>query len=76
MLNAKNSLYTVPDNRSYTVSKVPEVKVLGSLGIYPGTIIRKKKRFRFGGPVLISLATRELALGKDVAAAILVKEGK
>jgi len=72
----QNSLYTVPDNRSYTVADVPDVKVLNSLGFYPGTVVHKKKRYGWGGPVLVSLATREIALGKDLASAILVKEDK
>ena len=73
-MKIKNNLYTVPDNRDYTVSSVPDVKILNSLGIFPGAVVRKKKRYGLGGPVLINLATRELALGKDVATAILVEE--
>jgi Fe2+ transport system protein FeoA len=38
--------------------------------------VHKKKRYGWGGPVLVSLATREIALGKDLASAILVKEDK
>ncbi len=76
MLRQNDSLYTVPDNCNYIVSKVPDIKVLGSLGIYPGTVVYKKKRYKLGGPVLINLATREIALGKDIASAILIKEDK
>ncbi|NLW56814.1 MAG: ferrous iron transport protein A [Firmicutes bacterium] len=70
------SLYNAPDNCCYTVSDVPNVKILNSLGFYPGTLIHKKKRYRLGGPVLVNLATREIALGKDIASAILVEEAK
>lgn len=76
MLKLKNCLYTAPDNCSYTVSNVPDVKILSSLGIFPGTVIYKKKRYKLGGPVLIRLATREIALGKDIATAIAIKEAK
>jgi Fe2+ transport system protein FeoA len=72
----ENSLYTVPENRCYTVAHVPDVKILSSLGFYPGTVVHKKKRYGWGGPVLVNLATREIALGKDIASAILVKEAK
>lgn len=71
-----HSLYTAPDNCCYTVSEVPDLKILNSLGFYPGTAVYKKKRFKLGGPVLINLATREIALGKDIASAISVKEAK
>jgi Fe2+ transport system protein FeoA len=74
MKKNKNSLYAVPDNCNYTISNVPDVRILNSLGVFPGSVIRKKKRYGLGGPVLINLATRELALGKDVAEAILVEE--
>src|SRR5690554_6441630 len=73
-MGQKHSLYTVPDNSCYTVSDVPDVKILNSLGVYPGTVVFKKKRYRRGGPVLVNLATREIALGKDLASQILVKE--
>ncbi|NLW09042.1 MAG: ferrous iron transport protein A [Firmicutes bacterium] len=53
---------------------MPDVKILNSLGFYPGTVVFKKKRYRWGGPVLVNLATREIALGKDLASQILVKE--
>lgn len=74
MSKIKTSLYNVPDNCNYTVADVPNVKVLNSLGIFPGSVVRKKKKYGLGGPVLINLATRELALGKDIATAILVEE--
>ena len=69
-----HSLYTAPDNCRYKVAAVPDVKILNSLGFYPGTVIHKKKQYRLGGPVLICRATREIALGKDIASAILVEE--
>lgn len=75
-MNQMLSLYTAPENRRYTVSDVPDVKILHSLGFFPGTAVYKKKRFKLGGPVLINLATREIALGKDIAKAIVVKEAQ
>ncbi|HHU50410.1 MAG TPA: ferrous iron transport protein A [Firmicutes bacterium] len=70
----QHSLYSAPENCRYTVTAVPDVKILNSLGFYPGTVVHKEKRFRMGGPVLIRRATREIALGKDIASAILVEE--
>ena len=72
--HGRYSLYTAPDNCRYTVANVPDVKILNSLGFYPGTVIHKKKQYRLGGPVLICRATREIALGKDIASAIMVEE--
>ncbi|NLW58985.1 MAG: ferrous iron transport protein A [Firmicutes bacterium] len=70
----RHSLYSAPENCRYKVTAVPDVKILHSLGFYPGTVIQKEKRFRLGGPVLIRRATREIALGKDIASAIMVEE--
>jgi Fe2+ transport system protein FeoA len=67
-------LYAAPEGGLYRVVRVPDVKILRSLGIFPGAVVLKKKRCKFGGPALIRLATREIALGKDVAQAIWVKE--
>ncbi|MGI6168712.1 MAG: FeoA family protein [Christensenellales bacterium] len=71
---SKNNLYRAPENKTYTVCSVPELGILASLGIYPGTVLRKTKKYHLGGPVLITLATRQLALGKDIAKDILVTE--
>lgn len=67
-------LYAAPEGRMYRVVRVPDVKILRSLGIFPGAVVLKKKRYRLGGPVLVELAARQIALGKDVARSILVKE--
>jgi Fe2+ transport system protein FeoA len=71
---AGRDLYAAPEGRRYRVVSVPDVKILRSLGIFPGAVVFKKKRYRLGGPALILIATREIALGKDVARAIVVKE--
>lgn len=70
----KKDLYNAPDNQEYIVYKVPDIGILNSLGICPGTVIGKIKKFKLGGPVLISLATRQVALGMDVAQGIVVVE--
>ncbi|MDD3766701.1 MAG: FeoA family protein [Eubacteriales bacterium] len=74
MALVKTDLYDAPENQEYLVCKVPNISILCSLGIYPGTVIGKIKKFKLGGPVLINLATRKIALGKDIAKDIVVTE--
>lgn len=76
MRNELQCLYSAPVDSHYIVTEVPNIKILDSLGIFPGTVLHKKQRYKFGGPVLIDLSTREIALGKDIAASIKVKEAK
>ena len=73
-MSKKKDLYNAPENKEYIVYKVPDVGILNSLGLCPGTVISKIKKFKLGGPVLVNLSTRKVALGMDIAQGILVVE--
>ncbi len=45
---------------------------LGSLGLYPGTHVRLLEVAPFRGPVMVEVGTARYAIGRDVAAAIIV----
>jgi ferrous iron transport protein A len=47
---------------------------LGELGIHPGDIMTVLRRGAFGGPILIEIHGYQVALGRGVAARILVEE--
>lgn len=70
----RRDLYTAPAGRRLQVVSVPGLKILRSLGIYPGAVVVKVRRCALGGPALIRVATRQVALGQDVARAIWVRE--
>ena len=54
----------------------PEMlKYLATLGLFPGTKIQVSEVAPFGGPVLIHLGSARYALGRKVAARILVRRG-
>ncbi len=69
-----NSLYHLKDDKEYIVTKTPGVHLLDVLGIFEGSKITKKATYKNGGPVLVSVNGREIAIGRDYAMAIEVKE--
>lgn len=62
------------ENKKYEVKEVPEIDLLKSLGVFDGAIITKKTTYNMGGPVLILIDSREVAIGKDTAILINVEE--
>ncbi len=50
--------------------KVPSIPLLESLGVFEGAKIFKKSTFKQGGPVLVVIGSREVAIGKDYASLI------
>ncbi|MGI6536986.1 MAG: FeoA family protein [Caldicoprobacterales bacterium] len=66
-------LYSVEKGKEYIVTEAPDIKLLSSIGIFKGARIKKDYVYRFGGPVSISLSTRKIAIGKDIAEKIQVK---
>lgn len=71
----ENSLYNSENGKIYTIMSVPDIQLLSSIGIFQGAKIKKENNYKFGGPVSISLSTRKIAIGKDIAEKILVGEG-
>ncbi|HHT64991.1 MAG: FeoA family protein [Caldicoprobacterales bacterium] len=69
-----DNLYHVEKGKEYIVVDTPDLKLLSSMGVFEGVKIRKENIYKFGGPVSVSLATRKIAIGKEVAEKILVKE--
>ncbi len=67
------NLYDVEKGKEYIVTETPDVKLLSSIGIFKGVKIKKENTYRFGGPVSVSLSTRKIAIGKDIAEKIRVK---
>lgn len=69
-----NSLYTSDNDENYTVTSAPELPLLYSLGIYEGSKLIKKNTYKGGGPALVLIETREVAIGKEIALNIQVEK--
>lgn len=65
-------LYTSADEKNYVVTSVPNNHLLQTLGVFVGSTITKKFTYSNGGPVLVTIDGREVAIGKDIAVEILV----
>lgn len=68
------NLYQAKRGKEYTIADVPDNKLLSSIGLLKGVRIKLESRYGFGGPVSISLSTRKIAVGKDIATKIYVEE--
>lgn len=71
------ALSEVPSGASTRILQVSEddeavLAYLGSLGMYPGTLVKVREVAPFEGPLLVEVGGAVYALGRDVAACILV----
>lgn len=67
-------LYSMQNEKECQIKSMPENSVLNSFGVYKGAKICKKVTYNVGGPVLIEVKGREVAIGKDIAMLIKVEE--
>lgn len=72
----KSNLYQAEVGKKYTISAIPDHQVLSSIGIFEGAEVKTENRYGIGGPVSLSLSTRKIAIGKDIALKIFVEEVK
>jgi Fe2+ transport system protein FeoA len=59
---------------SVDIEDRPLCEHLAALGILPGTQVEIEERAPFGGPRLVRVGSARYALGRDVAARIVVQE--
>jgi len=67
-------IYTAAKDIDFVVESVPDSALLSCLGVYPKSVIRKSHCYKFGGPAVLHLSTRKVAIGKDLASQIFVSE--
>jgi len=69
------NLYEAKKNSILQVTSIPNVRLLQSLGLRCGTQIIIQGRYSFGGPVVLRVEdTYSIAIGKDIATQIAVKQ--
>ena len=68
------NLYSAKEKVTYTIGEIPEFNLLKTLGIFQGSKIFKKRTYKLGGPVMITVNERDVAIGKDIALQIQLKE--
>ena len=70
------TLLEVPINENVRLASIPGGRLntkLSQVGLYPGDCIRVLRVAPLGGPLLVEAHGREIALGREVAAKILVE---
>lgn len=67
------TLYSSEKGKNYLVTQIPDISLLENLGIFVGSQILKKRTYKLGGPVLVEIDTREVAIGKEIAKLIKVQ---
>jgi hypothetical protein len=69
------NLYEAGKNGVFTVVSVPNIGLLENLGVREGSSVAMQNRYAFGGPVVLRVENAySVALGKDIAVQISVKE--
>ena len=66
------NLYNMPSDTVCSVRSIPESDLLKSLGVIPGATIRKLSSYRGGGPAMICLGDRHIAIGKKIAEKVII----
>ncbi len=56
------------------IKQLPKIPLLHSLGIFEGLSTVVNSKMPFGGPIIITVGKRQVALGKEVAEKIMVEE--
>ncbi|NLJ58983.1 MAG: ferrous iron transport protein A [Tissierellia bacterium] len=67
------TLYNLNKEDRCTIISIPNVMLLESLGIRKGLSIKIKNKQPLGGPIILQLGTRSIAIGKAIAKQILVE---
>lgn len=70
----RQNLYNAQPGKEYTILATPDYRLLSSIGLFSGARVRVESKYAFGGPVSISLSTKKIAVGKDLATRIDVRE--
>ena len=69
------NLYEAKKGVNFSVTTVPNIGLLNSLGLRVGTQLSIKNRYPLGGPLLLNIEDAfSIAIGKDIATQIAVKE--
>ncbi|MCL2618963.1 MAG: ferrous iron transport protein A [Defluviitaleaceae bacterium] len=75
MASAVINLYEAAPDVVFSVVSVPNIGLLGSMGLRVGSRVVVQNRYALGGPVLMRVEdTYSLAIGKDIATQIAVRE--
>ncbi|KAB2951807.1 ferrous iron transport protein A [Heliorestis acidaminivorans] len=67
-------LYNIDQKSKYVIEQIPQVGLLKSLGLREGATVTVLSQQPLGGPIVIKIGSRHIAIAKDLADQITVKE--
>lgn len=67
-------LYKLKPRRQCVIERMPQVKLLNSMGVREGMPVSIMSIQPLGGPIVIRIGNRNVAIAKDLAEQIFVKE--
>lgn len=67
-------LYDLNKGDICRINSLPEIPLLHSLGLRQNLVINIKSFQPFGGPIVIQVGRRNIAISKDIAKTILVEK--
>lgn len=67
-------LYNLEKNQICIIEEMPKNPLLYSLGVRKGITISIMTRHPFGGPIVVKIGNRNVAIDKNLAQAIITRE--
>lgn len=68
------TLYQLSKEKRCVIEKCPMIKLLQSLGLREGIPVSITSKQPFGGPIVVKIGNRNIAVAKDIAQEIVVRE--
>ncbi|WP_026478885.1 FeoA family protein [Alkaliphilus transvaalensis] len=68
------SIYQLKRKNSCTIEKLPQIGLLKSLGLREGMIVNIMSKQPFGGPIVVQMGKRSIAIARNIAEQIQVRE--
>ncbi|MBU5485818.1 ferrous iron transport protein A [Clostridium sp. MSJ-11] len=68
------NLYDLKVSSNCEIGNIPEIPLLNSIGVRKGIRVEVVSKQPFSGPIVIKIAKRNIAIAKEIANKIKVKE--
>lgn len=69
------SLYRLKNKTACVIESMPVLALLNSMGVREGIKLIVKSKQPLGGPMVVQVGNRNIAIAKDIAESIVVREG-
>ncbi|KNF07848.1 FeoA family protein [Gottschalkia purinilytica] len=67
-------LYNIEKSKFCVIEKTPEIGLLSSIGVREGVKLSVVTKQPLGGPIVVQIGKRNIAIAKDIAEQIKIQE--